>query len=110
MIESDNNNPWEVVSKAPPGIWCEISEAQMMEALEVLPPIYFPGGFAVSEPLRHDGNGDPVYLCVVTIGEQYWVVEATIARARREVRNPHFKRDRWLDDIAGGAAQTEVES
>ncbi len=82
----DRLNPWEVVSQAPPGIWCQISEDQMMEALCALPPIYFPHGFAVDEPSRHDGNGDPVYLCVATVGDQYWAAEATIERATREAQ------------------------
>jgi hypothetical protein len=51
--------------KAPkPWDWQSITEADADYCLEVLPPIYFRGGFAVSEPVIHDESGRPVYLCV----------------------------------------------
>jgi len=34
------------------------------EFLNVLPPIYFTGGFAVSEPYTHNAKGMPVFLCI----------------------------------------------
>lgn len=50
--------------KQPRAEWHEITEADADYCLEVLPPIYFRGGFAVSEPVIHDQKGEPVYLCV----------------------------------------------
>lgn len=51
--------------KAPkPWNWRQITERDADYCLEVLPPIYFSGGFAVSEPVIHDKQGRPVYLCV----------------------------------------------
>jgi hypothetical protein len=42
--------------------WLPCTEAFYWEMLEVLPPIYGPGCFAVSEAWKHDANGEPVYL------------------------------------------------
>ena len=51
--------------KAPkPWDWRKITQEDADYCLEVLPPIYFRGGFAVSEPVIHDDKGRPVYLCV----------------------------------------------
>jgi hypothetical protein len=51
--------------KAPkPWVWRRITEADFWYCLEVLPPIYFRGGFAVSEPVIHEQGDRPVYLCV----------------------------------------------
>ena len=47
-----------------PWPWRDITEADADYCLEVLPPIYFPGGFAVSEPVMHDAQGRPIYLCI----------------------------------------------
>lgn len=54
-----------------PWDWREITEADMDYVLQVLPPIYFRGGFACSEPVIHDENGRPVYLCVRCDGPRY---------------------------------------
>lgn len=51
--------------KAPrPWDWRAITEDDADYCLGVLPPIYFAGGFAVSEPAIHDAQDRPVYLCV----------------------------------------------
>jgi len=51
--------------KAPkPWSWHKITQADADYCLEVLPPIYFSGGFAVSEPVMHDERGRPIYLCI----------------------------------------------
>jgi len=54
---------WDYKAPKPWG-WRKITKADANYCLEVLPPIYFSGGFAVSEPVIHDGAGRPVYLCV----------------------------------------------
>ena len=66
--------------KAPkPWPWRAITEADADYCLEALPPIYFSGGFAVSEPVMHDDADRPVYLCV-----------------RRERSHTHGQPDRYF--------------
>lgn len=51
-------------------IWVEINEKHADEVLGVLPPLYFKGGFMVSEPATHvirDGKEMPVYAAVVSV-------------------------------------------
>ena len=36
------------------GKWQEVSEARYMEMLEILPPIFYAGGFFMQEPLHAD--------------------------------------------------------
>ena len=43
--------------REPGPVWAEITEAAYWEALEALPPIYFPGGFAVSEAMTDGPTG-----------------------------------------------------
>jgi hypothetical protein len=62
-------------------VFVEITEEQMWTALEVLPPIYFRGGFAVSEPQCHDRTNTPVYACVVTKGKRYFLRYGTVKEA-----------------------------
>lgn len=57
---------WQI-SEEHPDSWCRIGDGWAMEALEVLPPIYFRGGFAVSEAVTSDLTGAVMYLCVVTV-------------------------------------------
>jgi hypothetical protein len=57
--------PWKACDNDPEA-WCEINEEHADYCLNVLPPIYFPGGFAVSEPVRADASGQEVYLALVT--------------------------------------------
>lgn len=52
--------------------WTEISDERADELLEVLPPIYIPGGFMVGEALDHDERGVPVYRAVVTVNGRWW--------------------------------------
>lgn len=77
---------WAKVEKQP-GAWVEITDEDYWEALEVMPPIYFSGGFAVSEPTRHTAEDVPVYLCIKQLTtkdgvSRSWAREATIAEAR----------------------------
>ena len=58
--------PWKAVDEHR-GAWCEISNEHFDYCLNVLPPIYFPGGFATSEAVRFDcAEDDELYLSVVT--------------------------------------------
>jgi len=75
--------PWEA-AKANRGAWVEVSEERWSYCLEVLPPIYYPGGFAVSEASWHDGRGRAVYLCLSTVNGKHYAQEMTIADAVRE--------------------------
>ena len=80
-------NPWTLAATDPTR-WHEISRAKADELLNVLPPITIPGGFAVSEAIRHDG-ATAVYLCVVNARGRWWVRESTLAgvgAAAREIR------------------------
>lgn len=66
--------------KAPrPWDWRAITEDDADYCLEVLPPIYFRGGFAVSEPVIHDGHNRPVYLCVKREGGKFFAKLSAIA-------------------------------
>lgn len=66
--------------KAPkPWDWRAITKDDADYCLEVLPPIYFAGGFAVSEPVIHDERGRAVYLCVKNERGKYFAKLAAIA-------------------------------
>lgn len=84
IVENEDDRSGWKVAEENPGFWVKVSEEKAWEYLEVLPPFYFPGGFAVSEPIRHNKNNQPVYLCVTTIRGQAYVREGTIAEATRE--------------------------
>ena len=71
--------------------WHEISEERMWEFLEILPPIYIPRGFMVSEPAAHTERGIPIYAAVVT------------------VRGRHFMRELPYDKAEIAAALAELE-
>jgi hypothetical protein len=73
-------NAWQRAEQNP-GTWIPITEDEHDELLGVLPPIYFPGGFAVSEAIRHNGQGQPVYLCVRKAGGCHFAQELTIREA-----------------------------
>lgn len=72
------------VMQANPDAWVEISLEHRDYCLEVLPPYYFKGGFAVSEPQNHTAEGVPVYACVVTIWPRHFVKHLTLAQAEAE--------------------------
>jgi len=77
-------NPWTLAA-ADPTRWHEISRAKSDELLNILPPIAIPGGFAVSEPIRHEGAA--VYLCVVNVAGRWWARESTLAGVGAAVRD-----------------------
>jgi len=76
-------NPWTLAATDPTR-WHEISRAKADELLNVLPPIDIPGGFAVSEAIRHEGAA--VYLCVVNARGRWWARESTLAGVGAAVR------------------------
>lgn len=61
-------------------MWREINANEMQESLEVLPPKYFRGGFAVSEAYDSNSKGI-VYACIVTVGKRYFMRLCTINEA-----------------------------
>ena len=69
-----NLNPWTSAA-ADPTAWHATTNERREELMNVLPPIYVSGGFGVGEPIRHDDEGRPVYLCVATVNGQTWVRE-----------------------------------
>jgi hypothetical protein len=75
--------PWEA-AKEHRGAWVEVSEERWEYCLNVLPPIYFRGGFAVSEASWHTAGNVPVYLCLVTVKGTRYAQELTIAEAVKE--------------------------
>jgi hypothetical protein len=75
--------PW-VACAADPGAWCEITEEDYWYCLEVLPPYYFDGGFAVSEACTHNDRGEPTYLCVATVKGRHYARELTLREANIE--------------------------
>jgi hypothetical protein len=88
FAETERNGYWAGVANAPEHTWAEIDSDAYWEALEVLPPIYFPGGFAVSEAMTANAKGEEVYLCVVTIGKssttRHFAGYRTLAQMRKE--------------------------
>lgn len=55
--------------------WFQVSQARYDYFIEVLPPIYFPGGFFVSEAASHDDRGVPIYSAFVEIAGRYYCRE-----------------------------------
>lgn len=67
------------------GGFVRCTEEDYYEALNVLPPIYFRGGFAMSEP--YDGFGKLTrFYCFWKVGNNFWCSLCTLAEARA-VRN-----------------------
>ena len=56
-------------------VWFETTQERYDSSLEVLPPIYFPGGFFVSEAATHHPDGTPVYAAFVQRGTRCFVRE-----------------------------------
>jgi hypothetical protein len=57
--------------------WVAITEEFYWQAMEVLPPIYLNGGFAVPEPLTHDADDRPVYACFAQVGKKHYGIYST---------------------------------
>lgn len=78
-------NPWANAATDPTA-WHLTTPERRTELLNILPPIDVPGGFAVSEPIRHDANGRAVYLCVAEAHGDPWVRELALGDMAREIR------------------------
>jgi len=73
-----------------PTLWHEMTEKDWWYCLEVLPPIYFAGGFAVSEAYGNDEQGRATYWCCVQVGSRYFGKHMAVAEmpaAARELRD-----------------------
>jgi len=64
--------------------WAEIAEEHYWHALEVLPPLYFRGGFAIGEAANHTADDVPVHCCIVTVRGRYFARELPMDIAARE--------------------------
>lgn len=62
-----------------PGAWVEISEEHWDYSLGAVPPIYFEGGFAVSEASHSDERGRSMYAACVNIGSRYFMRHLAVA-------------------------------
>ena len=62
-----------------PAAWVEISEEHWIYSMEVLPPIYFDGGFAVSEASHEDAQGREMYAACVKIGGRFFIRHLAVA-------------------------------
>lgn len=80
-----DTNPWTRAA-ANRDAWHLITLARQEELRNVLPPIDVAGGFAVSEPIRHDVYGRAVYLCVAEAHGEPWARELALADMAREIR------------------------
>lgn len=60
---------WQAAA-SDPSAWHPMTAAEAEYCLNVLPPLYFKGGFAVPEAVRTGSDGRSVYLCVVHRGGQ----------------------------------------
>lgn len=73
---------WDRAKHSP--AWVRATAEEADYCLNVLPPIMFAGGFAVSEPIRDDDQGRPVYLAIVEAGGKVWARELATADMGRE--------------------------
>jgi hypothetical protein len=64
---------WDRAKHSP--VWVRATAEEADYCLNVLPPVLFAGGFAVSEPIRNDDQGRPVYLAIVDAGGKMWAKE-----------------------------------
>lgn len=58
--------------------WVEIDQERADYFLDVLPPIYFRGGFFVGEPASHDERGVAVHAAVVQHQERFFMREVPL--------------------------------
>lgn len=74
IIDNRDSWPHPAIANARQGgtAWVEISAEHADYSLNVLPPIYIPGGFMVSEPADHTPEGDPIYTAIIQIGSRYF--------------------------------------
>ncbi len=76
IIDSRGAWPFPAVTKAyreGRTDWVEVDEERYDYCLGVLPPIYFRGGFFVSEPAAHTDAGEPVYTAAAVVNGRYFL-------------------------------------
>lgn len=70
--------------------WSKGTEEEYWYCLEVLPPIMFAGGFAVSEAIRHNADGRAVYLAVVQVQGVNYFRELTVPQMAAEAEGLRY--------------------
>ncbi len=65
--------------------WVEVNEKLYDYCLGVLPPIYFRGGFFVSEPAAHTEAGEPVYTAVAVVNGRYFMRDVSRSQGEAAV-------------------------
>jgi len=75
---------WDRAKHSP--AWVRVKPEEADYCLNVLPPICFPGGFAVSEPIRFDHLERHVYLAIVSAGGKVWAKELASADMAAEAQ------------------------
>lgn len=81
--------PWPRVSEARRAgepTWFETTEERWWHLLEVLPPVYFAGGFCMGEPADSDARGVAVHAAVLRIRGRFFVRELPLDRCAEEAR------------------------
>ncbi len=58
-------------------VWLHVTEEQSDYALNVLPPLYVPHGFAIGEPNSDDAQGRTVYAFYTKAGGEWWATYTT---------------------------------
>lgn len=86
MALRDSRNAWPfpaVTDASRGGEWTEISEAHADDLLNVLPPVYIPGGFMVGEEVAYDDERGPLFTAVINVGGRR-LAQNWPARQRRD--------------------------
>ena len=66
--------------------WLEVTEEDRMNALEALPPVYFPGGFCMGEPAAHDERDMPIFTAYVKVRGRCFCRDLAIDKAEAAAR------------------------
>lgn len=81
---------WANAAAAEPDTWHQLTEDEADYCLGVLPPIYFDGGFAVSEEAHADAEGRPHFYAVVRVRAVFYgrhLHRGNMAREARALRD-----------------------
>lgn len=82
--------PWDVSKVAylaRDRSWVQTDESGYYYCLNVMPPIYREGCFAVSEPMWHTRDDRPIYLWLRICGDTHQCRYATVAEIEEEIKN-----------------------
>lgn len=92
IIDLGDAWPWPVIAESRrkgESTWFRTSEANYWQALDAVPPKYFPGGFFMGEASAHDDRGVAVYAAFVEYANGYYCREVArdkIVAAMSELR------------------------